>query len=789
MEEGRTELEFDEFEKLLGEIPNATSGNTHSEESGTKNASLSPICVNSCKGPLSDKLHNNGRLDEGKNSAKKIQKSPVKRVQREVTNLPDDQSLTSALAGLSFDGAVNMEAGSHVENCKSLQNYFSMDGQIPNSLKMQVSSMDTPVMVVPSFQAPNNIPCGFYEFDVTNSGQESSNMSKFNSEELKKPQAAYSQPIENLSPGVPLAHAVEGFQFLSNVPAPGLQFPLTSDHQQQFCLDAQSRIPYLHSQQNQISWRNMEEEQYHRMQQQYVYLQQLHDRRLEAQHLVQGNGIIASKLTRPNPRYPHFEVPISHRLEQSNQERIWNNYVVPRGPHESNPALSYTDFNGVQVLDKVGKQSFPEKILTRSQGMNTLKAVKFGAVGTDESLTHISQNGKVVSNGHFRHALSTRNTGCFQLDSLNTWGMFPSLMHLKNTDMKVLPQKYTDLKTLPQKYNSMDEITGRIYLMAKDQHGCRFLQRKFSEGTPKDVENIFFEIIDHIVELMTDPFGNYLIQKLLEVCDEDQQMQILHSITKKPGELVRISCDMHGTRAVQKVIETLKTPEQFSMVVSSLKPGIVMLIKNTNGNHVAQRCLQYLTREYREFLFVAATTNCVELATDRHGCCVLQKCLSHSDAEQRNRLICKITSNALILSQDPFGNYVVQFVFELQLPWATLDILDQLERNYGDLSVQKYSSNVVEKSLKYACEERRIRIIQELIENPRLDQVMQDPYGNYVVQAALSQSKGILHSKLVDAIKPHMPVLRTNQTNGISIPHPFSNSNIFIFFSFTLISA
>lgn len=36
------------------------------------------------------------------------------------------------------------------------------------------------------------------------------------------------------------------------------------------------------------------------------------------------------------------------------------------------------------------------------------------------------------------------------------------------------------------------------------------------------------------------------------------------------------------------------------MVVSSLKPGIVTVIKNMNGNHVAQRCLQYLMPEYCE---------------------------------------------------------------------------------------------------------------------------------------------------------------------------------------------
>ena len=60
MDQRRTELEFDELEKLLGEIPNATSGKPHSEGSGPKGVSLggnlSPICLNSCKGPSSEKL-------------------------------------------------------------------------------------------------------------------------------------------------------------------------------------------------------------------------------------------------------------------------------------------------------------------------------------------------------------------------------------------------------------------------------------------------------------------------------------------------------------------------------------------------------------------------------------------------------------------------------------------------------------------------------------------------------------------------------------------------------------
>ncbi|KAJ6427906.1 hypothetical protein OIU84_023332 [Salix udensis] len=744
MEDQRTELEFDEFEKLLGEIPNATSGNQQNADAGPisapLNGSWAPISVNSCKGPFIENLESNGSLIDRQILANKTQQSPVKNAQPEEANLPDDQTLTSAFAELSFN------CGSPLANFKSLPN----PSVYTNTMNSSLSNTDSSMMAAPPYQSPNSLPSSFDMFNFVKVCQEQSNFIKFDAREQKKVPTdfCHPQPIKNFSTALPPTHGVQGFPLLSNVAVTGMDFPLMSENQQYFT-DVQSSLPYIHSQQlnqSHISWGNIEEEKYYRMHQQYMYLQQLRNQRLETQNPIQANGNVATKLMSRNMRQPYLEVPFSRQLQQSNQETFWSNYTITRGMNQSQ--------NGMRVLDKVGKQSFPEKILTRSQGLNTPKALKFGSFEGNESLSHLNHNGKLLSNAHLFHSLSTPPAACFQLDPLSSWNLNPDFTDLKSTNLRAQP--------LPPKYNSVDEVIGRIYLMAKDQHGCRFLQRKFSEGTPQDVEKIFLEIIDHIVELMTDPFGNYLVQKLLEVCNEDQRMQILRTITRKAGELVQISCDMHGTRAVQKVIETLKTPEQFSMVVSALKPCIVALIKNMNGNHVAQRCLQYLMPEYSEFLFEATIANCVELATDRHGCCVLQKCLSQSEGEQRCRLVSEITSNALILSQDPFGNYVVQFVFELHLPWAATDILDQFEGNYGDLSVQKYSSNVVEKCLKYAGEVRRNRIIRELINNSRLDQVMQDPFGNYVIQAALQQSKGALHAALVEAIRPHVPTLRTS---------------------------
>ena len=47
-----------------------------------------------------------------------------------------------------------------------------------------------------------------------------------------------------------------------------------------------------------------------------------------------------------------------------------------------------------------------------------------------------------------------------------------------------------------------------------------------------------------------------------------------------------------STRVVQKLIETLKTRQQISLVVAALEPGFLALIKDLNGNHVVQHCLQ-----------------------------------------------------------------------------------------------------------------------------------------------------------------------------------------------------
>ena len=76
----------------------------------------------------------------------------------------------------------------------------------------------------------------------------------------------------------------------------------------------------------------------------------------------------------------------------------------------------------------------------------------------------------------------------------------------------------------------------QVMAVAKDQNGCRFLQRKFDEGGAAAIQAVLPEVLEHLIELMMDPFGNYLIQKLLDRCSEEQRLAV-RAGTMTPSDL------------------------------------------------------------------------------------------------------------------------------------------------------------------------------------------------------------------------------------------------------------
>ncbi|TPX50553.1 hypothetical protein SeLEV6574_g00860 [Synchytrium endobioticum] len=307
----------------------------------------------------------------------------------------------------------------------------------------------------------------------------------------------------------------------------------------------------------------------------------------------------------------------------------------------------------------------------------------------------------------------------------------------------------------------LDELAGAIYAISRDQHGCRYLQSKLEEHNEKNLHLIFSEIYPYIGELMTDAFANYLCQKIFQYCSDEERVVIVDAIAP---DLVRISMNSHGTRAVQKLLDVLGNPDQIRKVVLALSTNVVALMKDLNGNHVIQKCLSRMSPENTQFIYNAATENCVDVATHRHGCCVLQRCIDSASEPQKVQLVNEISRNALVLVQNEFANYVVQYVLE-KAPSHVNVVSQQLLGNVFPLSSNKYSSNVIEKCIKLADAEAREAMIAEILYPEKLEHLVSHPIGNYCVQTALDFAEMKQRHQLFELLQPLLPSLR-NSTCG-----------------------
>lgn len=304
---------------------------------------------------------------------------------------------------------------------------------------------------------------------------------------------------------------------------------------------------------------------------------------------------------------------------------------------------------------------------------------------------------------------------------------------------------------------SLSLQNSNILSFCKDQHGCRYLQRLLEKKNQSHIDAVFAETHPYLAVLMVDAFGNYLCQKLFEHASEAQRSTFIQIIAPK---LVPISFNMHGTRALQKIIDLVSSPDQISCIVNALRPNVVLLTKDLNGNHVIQKCLNKFSQEDCQFIFDAICEDPLDVSTHRHGCCVVQRCFDHASPAQIEQLVEHIVPHALTLVQDAFGNYVLQYVLELNNPNHTEAIISYFLYKVRALSTQKFSSNVMEKCIFFAPAAIKEKLISELMDEKHLPKLLRDSFANYVIQTALDNASVKQRAELVERIKPLIPSIK-----------------------------
>ena len=250
----------------------------------------------------------------------------------------------------------------------------------------------------------------------------------------------------------------------------------------------------------------------------------------------------------------------------------------------------------------------------------------------------------------------------------------------------------------------LSEIQGRSTVLALHQSGCRLLQHAVNTLGDEAIAMIIEEHSnDALRKLMIDPFGNYLFQKLVDGSDAERLSHILDA------------CAMNPKVTPSSKIDGSKDTETNWIVSAAL---------NTHGTRSVQSLVRRCTRD-----------------------------------PERQRLIKMLSPSVEAMSVSTNGNHVIQRCLQIMSPHDLEFVYGSIIKRLLSISTQRHGCCVVQRCIDAAPREAREAIFNKVVEPALVYELMQDQYGNYVVQYCIDRAGNDFLAELTDRIEGSIAVL------------------------------
>ncbi|KAF8522285.1 ARM repeat-containing protein [Hysterangium stoloniferum] len=204
------------------------------------------------------------------------------------------------------------------------------------------------------------------------------------------------------------------------------------------------------------------------------------------------------------------------------------------------------------------------------------------------------------------------------------------------------------------------------------------------------------------------------------------------------GYVVEFSGDQHGSRFIQQKLETATSDEKQIVFDEIVPNNALQLIQDVFGNYVIQKLFEHGTQVQKTQLASTMEGHILALSLQMYGCRVVQKAVEYILPDQQANFVKELDSHVLKCVKDANGNHVIQKLIE-RVSTDRLGFVNAFRGNVYELSTHPYGCRVLQRCFEHLGDEQNRPLLEEL--HKYTINLMQDQFGNYVVQFVLEHGK------------------------------------------------
>jgi hypothetical protein len=191
-------------------------------------------------------------------------------------------------------------------------------------------------------------------------------------------------------------------------------------------------------------------------------------------------------------------------------------------------------------------------------------------------------------------------------------------------------------------------------------------------------------MLPYFAKAACNQFGNYLCQRVIEICSPEDLKLLVYTLLPS---IVDIALNQHGTRPIQILIESLAIfwhqsgTHKFELlaIIHEFEKDCLLMCMHSNGNHVVQTFItQFRSSEQPQDGDIAGTEDCQQFT---------------------------------------------EFALQACLTWPV------------QIGSHKQGCCVMQRCLEKGRQTQKLQLARVIVEN--LKDLIEDPYGNYLVQNVL----------------------------------------------------